>query len=374
MPTTFEVMFLGTFADIDPTEGNDDMENAASLVGLTFGSAADPLAFGNQRTLTPVNFSGGNAGVYDTDNNLSNDTFSLNGGPAQTFDSAVLYNATITYTDGTPPAVISAVLMQDTDGNLYLAPESTNNADQAALTAAPIQSLTINSVIRDFDISGLSADRAATDFVCFAKGTLIRTAQGNRRVEDLQPGDLVCTLDRGMQPIRWIGSKCVDLSQASGEMERLLPVRITAGALGGGLPRRDLLVSRQHRLLVSSKIAAHMFGTRDVLVAAIKLSALPGIYVDEEVDEVEYFHLLFDRHEVIFAEDAPAESLYTGAEALKAVSPEARQEILTLLPELEDEAFAPAPAIPVPQGRRQKQLVTRHAKNDKPLLETYPAE
>ena len=114
-----------------------------------------------------------------------------------------------------------------------------------------------------------------------------------------------------------------------------------------------------------------MFGRSSVLSAAIGLTALPGIYIDESILSVEYFHLMFDQHEVIFAEGAPTESLYAGTEAMKAVSEMARQEILTLFPELSVENFAPSPAFPIPPGRLQKQLVARHLKNKKPLLETF---
>ena len=206
---------------------------------------------------------------------------------------------------------------------------------------------------------------------CFTKGTLILTPHGEVPVEDLRVGDLVCTLDNGPQPIRWIGSRQFELRHTADATNKLSPVRIMANALGNGLPKRDLLVSRQHRMLISSKIAARMFEGSDILGSAIMLTPLAGIFVDASVHNVEYFHLLFDQHEVIFAEGAPTESLYTGAEALKAVSTEARQEILTLFPELDSAAFSPKPALPVPLGQFQRQLVARHAKNNKPLLETY---
>ncbi|MDG1339311.1 MAG: Hint domain-containing protein [Paracoccaceae bacterium] len=71
---------------------------------------------------------------------------------------------------------------------------------------------------------------------------------------------------------------------------------------------------------------------------------MPGIFVDPDHGEVEYFHLLFDHHEVIFAEGAPTESFYTGPEALKAISAEAMEEILAILPELNRLSYAPDPA------------------------------
>ena len=99
-----------------------------------------------------------------------------------------------------------------------------------------------------------------------------------------------------------------------------------------------------------------------------RLTSLPGIFVDPDHGEVEYFHLLFDHHEVIFAEGAPTESFYTGPEALKAISAEAMEEILAILPELNLLSYAPDPACHIPTGDLQKKLVARHAKNNQPLI------
>ena len=134
--------------------------------------------------------------------------------------------------------------------------------------------------------------------------------------------------------------------------------------MGGGFPERDLLVSRQHRMLVRSKITERMFGKAEVLIPAIKLIELPGIFIDESVDSVEYYHLLFDRHEIIYAEGAPTESLFTGPEALKSLSQEAREEILTIFPEITELSYKPEPACFVPPGKQQKRLIARHLKND----------
>lgn len=203
--------------------------------------------------------------------------------------------------------------------------------------------------------------------ICFCRKTLIETSEGAVPVEDLAVGSLVLNDKGDFLPLRWIGRRKVmpvELAQSS----KLHPIRISAGALGRGLPTRDLLVSRQHRLLVSSKIVERMFGKKDVLVSAVKLSLLPGIYTDENVDEVEYFYLLFDSHEIIFAEGVPTESLYTGPEALRAVSPEMHEEILMIFPHLAKPNCNFEPAAHIPEAALQKQLVNRHAKNQKPLL------
>ena len=207
---------------------------------------------------------------------------------------------------------------------------------------------------------------------CFVLGTEIATPMGNIAVENLNEGYLICDVDHAPIPLRLAVRRCFSARDLE-QNPQLLPVRISAGALGLGLPKRDLLVSRQHRMLVSSKVSERMFGTADVLIPAIKLTALPGIYVDESVQSVEYFHLVFDKHEVIFAEGAPTESLFTGPEALKSISADAREEIMTIFPDLQDGDYSPSPACFMPSGKDQKQLVARHAKNQKPLLELFGA-
>lgn len=201
---------------------------------------------------------------------------------------------------------------------------------------------------------------------CFASGTQIHTAAGMISVENLREGDHVALYDGSTAPVLRIFRRHV-APEMLHLFPKLLPVRITAGALGDGLPKRDLLVSRQHCMLVRSKISERMFGS-EVLIPAIKLTTLPGIF-EEQVTEITYHHILFDRHQVIFAEGAPTESLYTGTEALKTVSPDARTELLTLFPELQTEDCVPRPAFPIPPGRVQKKLVERHAKNRKPVLQ-----
>ena len=201
---------------------------------------------------------------------------------------------------------------------------------------------------------------------CFTPGTLIKTPEGERAVEDLCVGDMVQTANNGPQPIRWIGRR--DLSALELRLfPKFRPVRVIAGALGAGLPKRDLLVSRQHRLLVRSKIVSRMFDAAQVLVPAIRLTDLPGIKIDNTQKKITYIHLLLEQHEVIFAEGAPTESLYPGPETLKTQSPEGREEILALFPEL-IEGFLDSAAL-IPANGKQRELIRRHAKNNKSVLE-----
>ena len=104
---------------------------------------------------------------------------------------------------------------------------------------------------------------------------------------------------------------------------------------------------------------AEMFGTDEVLVAAKHLLSLDGVELAEDVTEVTYVHVLFDRHEVVYAEGAQSESLYTGEQALRAVGDSARAEIFALFPEL---AAGTVPgARKFLTGRQGRDLAARHA-------------
>ncbi len=361
MPTTFNVIFLGNLADIDTIEGNTTTENAAALVGLTFGGPGNALVNSFQ-TLSPgsVGFASDGNTYYDMDDPTP-ETFRINGGPDQGFDGTAVYNATLTYLDGTTAAV-TAVVFQDTNGNAYLAPEFTANADQTALEAGPILSLSLDSLPSN-SFLGMTGDRQAFNFVpCFTTGVRIATPAGPQPVEGLAIGDPVVSRDNGAVPIRWIGKAT---RKATGN---LVPIRIAAGALGKGLPERDLVVSPQHRMLVRSRIAARMFGGSDVLVPAKKLLGLPGIELATDIEEVTYIHLLFDRHEIIYAEGAPTESLLLGTQALLALGREARAELRALFGP-GALTSPPQPARPIPAGRLLKRLVERHTRNRQPLLQ-----
>jgi len=143
----------------------------------------------------------------------------------------------------------------------------------------------------------------------------------------------------------------------------------SAGALGANTPTSDLLVSPQHRILVRSNIAQKMFGTKEVLVAAKQLVLLDGIDVASKVKEVEYFHFIFDQHEVVVANGAEAESLFTGPEALNAVGAQARQELLELFPELVQDDYEAISARTLTSGRVGRRLAQRHVQNRKALVQ-----
>ncbi|MEM7439891.1 MAG: Hint domain-containing protein [Pseudomonadota bacterium] len=172
------------------------------------------------------------------------------------------------------------------------------------------------------------------NIICFARGTGILTHMGEKRIERLRPGDQIVTLDHGLQQIRWIGSRSVPAVGA------FAPIVISSGVLGNS---RDLVVSPQHRMLITGPQAELLFHEPEVLVRAHHLLTWDGVW-RREGGTVEYFHMLFDRHEIVHADGALAESFHPGDQALDAVSQAAREEILTLFPELANscETYGPA--------------------------------
>ena len=171
--------------------------------------------------------------------------------------------------------------------------------------------------------------------VCFARGTMIVTNTGEKAIEDLAAGDKVLTKDNGLQDIRWIGSRTVP---AKG---KLAPIMIKAGAMAND---RDLMVSPQHRMVVEGWKSELLFGEREVLAAAKHLVNNDTIYV-KEGGEVEYFHMLFDAHEIVFANGAASESFHPGEVGMDALVSEAREEVYTLFPELRGNADVYGPAV-----------------------------
>ncbi|MCV6586614.1 MAG: Hint domain-containing protein [Marinibacterium sp.] len=138
----------------------------------------------------------------------------------------------------------------------------------------------------------------ATYTMCFAAGTLIQTDAGQRPVETLRAGMRVQTLGAGCVPIRWVGVQT--LSAIFGYGRRYHLVRILPGALGNGLPRRDLVVTSDHALLLDG-----MLCHAGALVNGVNVLRVPG---SDLPSRFQVFHIETDAHQILFAEGAMAES------------------------------------------------------------------
>ena len=198
-----------------------------------------------------------------------------------------------------------------------------------------------------FDIDGNRIDGPLTvgSAVCIADGSWISTPAGPRLIEDLRIGDLVDTLDAGPQPLRWIHSATLTAADLH-RTPALAPIRIAAGALGADVPTAPLRVSPQHQMLVDSVYASLLWDEAACLVKAKDLAAFNDrVTRDRAATGVTYFHLMFDAHQIIFANGAPTESFHPGAQAMATLDPDQRTELLALFPAICAKSPAPYTAL-----------------------------
>jgi hypothetical protein len=194
----------------------------------------------------------------------------------------------------------------------------------------------------NLSIGGISANSDFTPHtalggyvVCFEAGTLIETIDGPRAIETLEDGDMIETRDGGMQPLRWSGCTTV---VATGD---LAPVVITAGTFGS---TTDLVVSPQHAVLITGWRAELFYGEDEVLVRAVDLLDHDGVY-RRPGGVVNYWHILFDAHQVVTASGLWSERLYPGEMTMDAISPKSRCEINELLEDITTYGPKAAPCI-----------------------------
>jgi hypothetical protein len=185
-------------------------------------------------------------------------------------------------------AGVSGIIAQDGSGNWYfLTPSATG------LSAG-------NSGTVVYDTTGTSSPAqwslTSGQVICFMAGTLVATPEGEMPVERLQAGDMVMTADGQQRPVFWLGRQTVMTRFA--DPLRVNPVRIKAGALGEGLPRRDLLTSPDHAVLVDG-ILVHA-GALVNGVSILREGAMPASFV--------YYHVELADHSLILAEGAAAET------------------------------------------------------------------
>ncbi len=280
-PTVIEV----NDTDSQGTTFNDGQPgNAALAPSQTFSGTID----GRTYTNTLINPERG-ADVYDQNGNLVGQIYTLTIGNSASFNDFIGY--------------------------------ATNFAMQPGVTYTLDQNVAAPNVA------------ASELYVCFTPGTLIAVPGGERPVESLRPGDLVLTKDHGAQPLCWVGRRdftAADLAASPG----LRPIVIAAGAFGPSQPAREVRVSPLHRILVRDDSASLLFGTAEVLIAARDMIDGDAVRWAGADEGVTYVHLLFDGHEIVFADGCEAESFHPNAFSLRTLEDEARDELLAIFPEL----------------------------------------
>ncbi len=152
--------------------------------------------------------------------------------------------------------------------------------------------------------SGNGSVGISLTLACFASGTAIRTPSGDVPIETLAPGDLVTQTDGTTAPVVWLGIQTV--STVFGDRLRVLPIRITAGALGENIPQRDMLISPDHALFIDN-----------ILVQAGALVNGETIFRETNVPEIfTYYHVELPTHALMLAENTPVESFIDNVDRL----------------------------------------------------------
>lgn len=183
-----------------------------------------------------------------------------------------------------------------------------------------------------------------TDFgpTCFTPGMMIDTPDGARAIEKLCVGDLVETMDAGAQPIRFIFD---DVFRAVGE---IAPIRFETGAIGNDAP---LIVSPQHRMLITGWRAELAFGEPEALVAAKHLVNDTTIR-RVQGGTVRFIHLMFDAHQIVWGQGVPSESFYP-SHLLSGKHAEVGDEVTRLFPGIVKRLDAAMPVVRPVLGRAE---------------------
>ncbi len=273
----FTLSVTGTVQDINPAPG-------VSFTLSASGTYATEVPNGNGLAAI-LDFTGPGFRVVlvsETSTIVSN-TFGV---PGLTFTTSPPSEAFLTFNLNTTP--------NRTAFDTGSAPVLLVNGETVTGTVTPDGSA-IRFTISDPETS-LNISQLTAGFTCFCAGTRVTTPDGVKNVEDLRPGDLVCLANGRVAPVRWLGRQVVNSSVA--HPAEANPIRITRGAMGHGLPERDLRVSKDHAICIDG-----------VLINAGCLVNGSTIYQESNVREAfTYYHVETDAHELILAEGVATET------------------------------------------------------------------
>jgi Ca2+-binding RTX toxin-like protein len=313
------------------TGGGDSVDGSADSVGITvFSDGGNDTLLGGTGDDTlnggaDADILTGGDGSDDLRGGDGDDTLNVGSGDtAVGEDGDDVFNATAASMDGTDLSITGGETGETLGDTL-------NITGPAVVTMTGAESGTVEWL--DGSTLTFSEIETVNYTPCFTPGTLIKTEKGEVDAAAIQRGDRVLTRDNGYKRVLWAGSKTVsgvDLLAAPD----LRPIHIAAGALGRGLPERDMLVSPQHRVVMGGAPIELLFGEDEVLVAASHLAGRPGIRRTCPAKGVTYVHFMFNAHELVMSDGTWTESFQPGDLSLAGLGTEQREELLALFPEL----------------------------------------
>lgn len=215
-------------------------------------------------------------------------------------------------------------LMDDEGNRLDLLVMTVEGAGHCILPLSPMQRRCGYALVR-VEEAPQAARLSDLLSLSFGRGTRIAVEGGALRpIEELRPGLRVMTRDHGAQPVAWVGRATL---RAVGDFA---PVVIAAGAMGNA---GDLIVGQHHRMFLYQRRRAAGQPTAEILVQARHLVNDDTVFV-REGGFVDYFALVFERHEIVYAEGIPAESLLVTEATLHRLPPDLSHEMRVRFPGL----------------------------------------
>jgi len=323
------------FEVTDISENTTYSTAAGNLLGVVDNVSSTDLNDGEFDVGDDILIGGVTYNIDQIQEPSSDGSFTLGDGSTQDFYSHILEgNLNVVFlTVSNGGDVRHFIIPNDSHGDMNVQSIQTSGIENVGFSDAGVISTTDNDV----------------NIVCFVAGTMIKTPDGDTLVEEIQIGDLALTHDNGPQHVRAILVRKLDFSTAP---ERLKPIMFEKDSLGPSCPNSRLWVSPQHRMLVTDPSGNF------VLVPAKALIPRRGVRVAKGKRQVTYIHLVFSKHEIIYANGTPTESFFPGPMALEAIPESSRTEIRDIFGDdiasgTDDHKMLAAPILRVQEARRQ---------------------
>ncbi len=308
----YDVLSGGTMVSTTVSAGGLLVDNGGSIISTTIADAGmapggEVIVSGAAHASDITVQNGGTVDEYDG----MVDTVTIAAGGLMNYDGGSATGINVlnggTFTINPTSGNLTASNVQLRAGGTVAVGFNPAAASVTSATAGNVETFNFTSGVRHATVSvelqageTLNLSETGADYeitvACFYPGTRLATAGGGIAVEDITPGTMLRTAAGALLPVRWLGRS--EVSTRFADPLRVLPIRIKAGALAEGMPARDLLLSPDHALCLD-----------DILVQAAALVNGTTILRETNVPECfTYFHVELDRHELLLAEGAPAES------------------------------------------------------------------
>jgi hypothetical protein len=225
--------------------------------------------------------------TFQSDHSSTTDADAFNTGPPVPNPIVIIENP-----EGTAPSGPGV-----DDNWVFTGSDLTQLDDPGAYTATDTAQDYDNVSIGGVTFGASAASDTQASITCFMPGTQIATPRGACAVQSLRIGDEILTSDHRTVAVKWIGRQTVEKARIA---ERSEPVRISAGALGNGLPESNLYVTAYHGILIDGYVINAGALVNDRTIYFIPQMVLAPRFT--------VYHVETEDHDIILANGAPAET------------------------------------------------------------------